>query len=117
MSDEIKQRLQDSSAKCVKAYEAWCADKKSEAAAQTLHDAVHELRKVASRLEIELVSSKRDTGGKNSMSTPKHRDAKPQRSKVDGNKADKDDTKAKAVKDSLKGGSKKTESDEEGEEE
>lgn len=59
MSDEVKQRLQDSTANCLKAYDAWDGDKKNATARETLQDAVHELRKVASRLEIEIAVSDR----------------------------------------------------------
>lgn len=54
MPEEIQTRLKETSAACDEAYVAWIADKKSISAQQSLAEAVHELRKVASRLEIDL---------------------------------------------------------------
>lgn len=74
--DEIKQRLIQSSDSCVKAFEKWAADQKSGAARETLQDAIHELRKVASRLEIELAISERDQNAAKPIPIPPHRAAR-----------------------------------------
>lgn len=54
MADDLQSRLKETYEACDKAYAAWSDDQKSVPAQETLGEAVHELRKVASRLEIEL---------------------------------------------------------------
>ncbi|MCB1720847.1 MAG: hypothetical protein KDI11_03740 [Alphaproteobacteria bacterium] len=76
MSDEIQDRLKNSTEKCLKAYEAWRKDEKNAGARETLQDSVHELRKVASRLEIELAVSDRKNTTQKPMPIPPHRDAR-----------------------------------------
>lgn len=101
MPDEIKERLESSTQQCVKTYEAWRKDEKSESAREALQDAVHEVRKVAARLEIELVTSKRDNTERKPLVAPSHRSSKgPQqpRESADGNKsAAKNDERDKAL--------------------
>lgn len=88
MPDEIRQRLEDSTEKCVKAYEEWRKDEKNDAARVSLQEAVHEVRKVASRLEIELVTSKRDNTVHKPMAAPSHRSAKGRHQTADNSGAD-----------------------------
>ena len=76
MSDEIKQRLQESTADCIKCYEAWEKDKKNSDSREALNNAVHEMRKVASRLEIDLAVSERDEMASKPIPIPPHRDAR-----------------------------------------
>lgn len=73
MSDEIKERLQTMGAQCLGAYEAWAGNEKDDKARETLQEAVHELRKVMSRLEIELAISERDQMGQKKLPIPPHR--------------------------------------------
>lgn len=82
--DEIKQRLQDTSENCFKAYEAWRKDEKKSEARAALIETVHELRKVASRLEIELAVSERDQMAQKPIPIPPHRDANRRSKKKDG---------------------------------
>lgn len=74
--DEIEQRLRESAENCFKTYEAWRKNEKSDEARATLQDAVHELRKVASRLEIELAISERNDLAQRPIPIPPHRDAR-----------------------------------------
>ncbi len=83
MSDEIKERLKETADNCVKSYEAWNKDKKDKGARSALQDAVHEIRKVASRLEIELATSERDQMTSNPIPVPPHRDARGRHQKPD----------------------------------
>ncbi len=83
MADEIKQRLQDSTDNCIKSYEAWRKDEKNVGSREALQEAIHELRKVASRLEIELAISERDQMAQKPIPIPPHRNAK-NRSKDQG---------------------------------
>lgn len=76
MSDEIKERLKETADHCVKSYEAWIKDKKDKGARNALQEAVHEMRKVASRLEIDLAVSERDQMTSNPIPVPPHRDAR-----------------------------------------
>lgn len=71
--DEIEQRLKDSTAECIKCYEAWSKDKKGEDARENLAEAIHELRKVASRLEIDMAASEREQMADRPISIPPHR--------------------------------------------
>lgn len=76
MSDEIKERLQATGAQCLSAYEAWAKDQKDEKAREDLQESIHELRKVTSRLEIELAISERDQMGQKKLPIPPHRAAR-----------------------------------------
>ena len=76
MTDDIKARLQDTAANCLKAYEAWSENKKDGAARAVLQEAVHELRKVGARVEIELAVSDRDESNKKKIPIPAHRDSR-----------------------------------------
>ena len=88
--DEIKTRLQDTSENCFKAFEAWSGDKKNMELRETLQGTIHELRKVASRLEIEVAVSERGNGSQKPMPIPSHRDSK----KPGGNKGGNNGNKA-----------------------
>lgn len=58
--DTIKERLETTSQECLKCLDGWSENQKDTAAREALSSAIHELRKVASRLEIELALSERD---------------------------------------------------------
>ena len=100
--DEIKQRLHDTSEQCYKSYEAWHGNKKDSAARETLRESVHELRKVASRLGIELAVSESSQAGQGRIEIPPHRDAK-RRDNGNGN-GNKAPAKKGAKKPAAKGG-------------
>lgn len=74
--DDIKERLHDTSEQCYKSYEAWNENKKDSAARANLRESVHELRKVASRLEIEMAKSDSSQSGHSKINIPPHRDSK-----------------------------------------
>ncbi len=71
--DEIEQRLRDTSEACVKSYAAWNSGKKNADHREALLEAVHELRKVAARLEIELAVSERQEVMGRHIPIPPHR--------------------------------------------
>lgn len=71
----IDNRLRDTSAACLEAFAAWDKNRKDKPASKALHAAVHELRKVASRLEIELAASERDNGSQKPIKPPTHKTA------------------------------------------
>lgn len=82
--DEIEQRLRETSENCFKSYEAWRKEQKNSSVREALQDSIHELRKVASRLEIELAVSERNEMAQKPIPIPPHRDA----SKRGGNDAE-----------------------------
>lgn len=71
--DEIEQRLRETADNCIKAYEVWGKSKKNAEARERLQEAVHELRKVAARLEIEVAVSERDEMTQRHIPIPPHR--------------------------------------------
>jgi|GEM_PF-2918030 len=73
MSDETLGRLRAISDQCVKSYESWLNDKKDGKSRESLQDAIHELRKVASRLEIEVAVSERQSQTQKQIPIPAHR--------------------------------------------
>ncbi len=114
MPDEIKQRLEDSTEKCVKAYEAWRKDEKNVNARESLQEAVHEVRKVASRLEIELVKSDRDSVKQKPMPAPSHRNSKGPQTAKKSPEGNKDGNKNEETAKSLEKLKKKPEAEKEG---
>lgn len=74
--DTIEDRLHDTSKNCFECYQEWIKDKKNIETREKLQVAIHELRKVASRLEIDLATTERDEMTKRALPVPPHRDAK-----------------------------------------
>ncbi len=70
--EDIKKRLQDSTENCLKSYEAW-DDKKGSESREALQESIHELRKVASRLEIMIAISERESMSEKPLPIPSHR--------------------------------------------
>ncbi len=73
--DEIEKRLREGSENCYNCYETWRKNKKDIKGIEGLQEAIHELRKIASRLEIELAISERDEMAQRPIPIPPHRDA------------------------------------------
>ncbi len=71
--DEVEKRLREASDNCFKFYEAWQKDKKDSSAREALQEAIHEMRKVSSRLEIEIAISESDQMTQKSIPIPPHR--------------------------------------------
>lgn len=71
--DEIEKRLRDVADACIKAFGEWHKSKKDAAAREALQDAIHEMRKVAARLEIEIAVSERDEMASRPIPIPPHR--------------------------------------------
>lgn len=83
--DEIETRLRETSEACFNCYEAWQKDKESSEAREALIESIHELRKVSSRLEIELAVSERNKVTQKPIPIPPHRDANRRSQSNDGN--------------------------------
>ncbi len=69
----IQTRLEETSRNCLEAYSAWEGQKKDAKAKGDLHAAIHDLRKVSSRLEIELALSEREQMTSKPLPIPSHR--------------------------------------------
>lgn len=91
--DEIQTRLQETSQNCLKAYTEWEKQKKDRKAQEDLSNAIHELRKVSSRLEIELAVSERDQMKSKPIPIPAHR-SNNKGSKVQGAEGDSEQQQA-----------------------
>lgn len=91
--ENIKERLEDTVRKCVSCYENWTKDPKDTAIRQQLDEAVLELRKVTSRIEIEMAIADRSNSNMKPMPIPPHRAAqgKPGRNSRKNNNAQKQD--------------------------
>ena len=72
---EIITRLEDTSKTCIEAFKSWDSDKKNNQAREDLLEAVHDLRKVTSRMEIELAIAEREENARGPIPIPSHRDA------------------------------------------
>ncbi len=73
MEEDIQTRLEDTSKNCLEAYNVWNEKKQDKKAQGDLHSAIHELRKVSSRLEIELAISEREHITSKPIPIPSHR--------------------------------------------
>ncbi len=105
--DEIQQRLEETSKNCFDAYGEWISNKKSNQAQEKLHSSIHELRKVSSRLEIELAISERDEVTSKPLPIPPHRSAKGNKPpKEEGGNAGNDHQDSKKPKARRKPGNK-----------
>lgn len=71
--DEIAARLKNTTDSCLEAYNVWHKDKKATEPTADLKEAVHELRKVASRLEIEIAKNEREELAQRPIPIPPHR--------------------------------------------
>lgn len=77
--DEVAQRLKDASDACLKAYDTWSKSQNNVEYRESLAEAVHELRKVASRLEIQMAVSERDESAAERLAIPEHKARKGKR--------------------------------------
>lgn len=70
---EVQDRLKEASKTCIDSYDAWNGDKKKAEVRETLQESIHDLRKVISRLEIEMAVSERDSSSNKPIPIPTHR--------------------------------------------
>lgn len=71
--EEIEKRLRESTDAFIKSFENWVAKSKNHESRETLMEAMHEVRKVVSRVEIEIAISERDRLGSRPIPIPSHR--------------------------------------------
>ncbi len=74
--DEIENRLRAAADTCIGKYGEWRAKRHDGDTREALQDAIHELRKVASRLEVELAISEREELAQRPIPIPPHRAAR-----------------------------------------
>lgn len=74
--DEVEQRLKEATDNCLTCHAEWNKSRKDSKAREQLMEAVHELRKVAARLEIEIAISERDEMASKPIPIPPHRSSK-----------------------------------------
>ena len=70
--EDVKTRLEKCSATCLETYQTWDSKKETKTR-EDLQEAIHELRKVASRIEIEITKSERANSSSKSIPIPAHR--------------------------------------------
>ena len=75
--DEIEKRLREATDACIASYDAWRKNQKEGGTREALMEAMHELRKIASRLEIEIAVSERDEMTSRPIPIPPHRSSRP----------------------------------------
>lgn len=77
--DEIEKRLRETTDACIKSFENWVKQSKNLESREELMEAMHEVRKVVARVEIEIAISERDRLGSRPIPIPPHRSSmKPQ---------------------------------------
>ena len=74
--DEIEKRLRDAADNCIKFYDLWRKNQKDGKAREEMMESVHELRKIAARLEIEMAISERDEMAAKPIPIPPHRSSR-----------------------------------------
>ncbi len=86
--EDIEKRLRESTDVCIKSFENWTKQAKSLEARETLMEAMHEVRKVISRVEIEIAISERDRLGSRPIPIPPHRSSNKRGQGEDGGEGD-----------------------------
>jgi len=74
--DDIEQRLKESVETCLTSYEAWRSKESNNENREQLRESIHELRKVVSRLEIEMAISEREQMTGKPLPIPTHRSSR-----------------------------------------
>ena len=70
---DIDARLEDTTKACLEAYKKWAAKKTDADLREELQEAVHDVRKVVSRLEIEMAVSERADMAEKPLPIPPHK--------------------------------------------
>ena len=72
-SENTAQRLQEAAAKCLSTLDTWNKDLSNNDAREALLETVHELRKVTSRLEIDIAMNDRKALNAKPIPVPEHK--------------------------------------------
>ncbi len=76
-NENLIKRLSDATQRCITNYETWQVRPKDVPLRQQLEEAVHELRKVTARIEIEIAVSDRSDKSQKPIPIPAHRSSQP----------------------------------------
>lgn len=76
--EDIEKRLRESTDACIKSFENWIKQAKNLESRESLMETMHEVRKVISRVEIEIAISERDRLGSRPLPIPPHRSSRKQ---------------------------------------
>lgn len=104
--EDIKKRLKESTDACLKSYEVWDEQKGTENR-EALQESIHELRKVASRLEIQIAISERESMSEKPLPIPSHRSNSKNKGAVESILPDNGNTEPKQSGDKKSGGSRR----------
>ncbi len=74
--EDIEKRLRESTDACIKTFENWVKQNKNIESREPLMEAMHEVRKVLARVEIEIAISERDRLGSRPIPIPPHRSSR-----------------------------------------
>lgn len=74
--EDVEKRLKEATDNCLTSHAEWTNNRKDGKSREALMEAVHELRKVAARLEIEIAISERDEMASKPIPIPPHRSNK-----------------------------------------
>ncbi len=88
--EEIGKRLRETTDACIKSFENWVKESKSLEARESLMECMHEVRKVISRVEIEIAISERDRLGSRPIPIPPHRSSSKRAQGDEGDYGDED---------------------------
>lgn len=105
---EIKNRLKETVDTCLTNYEAWDSKKKDSDARENLQEAIHEIRKVASRLEIEIAISERDNMSDKPLPIPPHRSSSKSKGAVESILPDEGNTEGNSNNGKKEGGGRRS---------
>ena len=72
-TENTAERLQETAAKCLSSLDSWNKNLKDVEARESLLEAVHELRKVTSRLEIDIAMNDRQVVNAKPLPIPEHK--------------------------------------------
>ena len=97
--EEIEQRLKESTDAFIKSFENWVKQGKNLESRESLMEAMHEVRKVVSRVEIEIAISERDRLGSRPIPIPSHRSQR----RTNNDSVDIDDVNFNAMEDNDEG--------------
>lgn len=86
--DKMKERLQAGAENCIKQYEAWRKKESDSEAREALRESIHELRKIASRLDIEMAVSERGEMSTKRIPIPSHKASKGDQKKSESHDQD-----------------------------
>jgi hypothetical protein len=88
--EEIEKRLRESTDACIKSFENWVKQNKNLESRESLMEAMHEVRKVIARVEIEIAISERDRLGSRPLPIPPHRSSRKSQGSEEGDFGDDD---------------------------